>query len=201
MRLDRSEILCRRVLSKCKRDRESIWHRHQKGAESAPLASYQGLIYFFSWLLTIEWSYQTHCHHIHLKIIGLTVVLEWGAIAFSEKGLTRPQRRCPFRRNGLECESRKSRDNWSNRQVWPWDAEWSRAEANSVLPEELTGHCKHPHATTQEKTTHEHHQMVNIKIRLIIFFAVKDGEALVSKNKTSSWLWLRSWTPYCQIQT
>ena len=23
---------------------------------------------------------------------------------------------------------------------------------------------------------------------------------LVSKNKTGSWLWLRSWTPYCQIQ-
>ena len=23
----------------------------------------------------------------------------------------------------------------------------------------------------------------------------------VSKNTTGSWLWLRSWTPYCQIQT
>ena len=23
----------------------------------------------------------------------------------------------------------------------------------------------------------------------------------VSKNKMGSWLWLRSWTPYCQIQT
>ena len=23
----------------------------------------------------------------------------------------------------------------------------------------------------------------------------------VSKNKTGRWLWLRSWTPYCQIQT
>ena len=23
----------------------------------------------------------------------------------------------------------------------------------------------------------------------------------VSKKKTGSWLWLRSWTPYCQIQT
>ena len=38
---------------------------------------------------------------------------------------------------------------------------------------------------------------------LIIFFAAKDGEALYSqkKNKTGSWLWLRYWTPYCQIQT
>ena len=24
---------------------------------------------------------------------------------------------------------------------------------------------------------------------------------IVSKNKTRSWLWLRLWTPYCQIQT
>ena len=23
----------------------------------------------------------------------------------------------------------------------------------------------------------------------------------VSKNKTGSWLWRESWTPYCQIQT
>ena len=44
--------------------------------------------------------------------------------------------------------------------------------------------------------------MVNTKIRLIIFFAAKDGEALYSQqNKTGSWLWLRSWIPYCQIQT
>ena len=30
---------------------------------------------------------------------------------------------------------------------------------------------------------HEHHQMVNTKIRLIIFFAAKDGEALYSQQK------------------
>ena len=42
--------------------------------------------------------------------------------------------------------------------------------------------------------------MVNTKIRLIVFFAATDGEKL-SKNKTGSWLWLRSWTPYCQIHT
>ena len=36
---------------------------------------------------------------------------------------------------------------------------------------------------TEEKTTHGHHQMVNTKIRLIIFFAAKDGEALYSQQK------------------
>ena len=35
-RLDRSELLCNRVLLKYKRDRESFWHRHQKGTETVP---------------------------------------------------------------------------------------------------------------------------------------------------------------------
>ena len=36
---------------------------------------------------------------------------------------------------------------------------------------------------TKEDSTHEHHQMVNTKIRLIIFFAAKVGEALYSQQK------------------
>ena len=36
---------------------------------------------------------------------------------------------------------------------------------------------------TREDCIHGHHQMVNTKIRLIIFFAAKDGEALYSKQK------------------
>ena len=35
----------------------------------------------------------------------------------------------------------------------------------------------------RKETTHGHHQMVNTKIRLIIFFAAKDGEALYSQQK------------------
>ena len=35
---------------------------------------------------------------------------------------------------------------------------------------------------TRENSTHGHHKMVNIKIRLIIFFAAKDGEALYSQQ-------------------
>ena len=34
-----------------------------------------------------------------------------------------------------------------------------------------------------EYSTHGHHQMVNTKIKLIIFFAAKDGEALYSQQK------------------
>ena len=40
-RLDHSELLCNKVLLKYKRDRESFWHRHQKGAEGVPPASLQ----------------------------------------------------------------------------------------------------------------------------------------------------------------
>ena len=47
------------------------------------------------------------------------------------------------------------------------------------MPREHTGHSKHPLPTTQEKTTHGHHQIVNTKIRLIIFFVAKDEEAEV----------------------
>ena len=35
----------------------------------------------------------------------------------------------------------------------------------------------------REDSTHGHHQMVNTMIRLIIFFAAKDGEALYSQQK------------------
>ena len=34
-------------------------------------------------------------------------------------------------------QSRKSRNTWSNRQIWPWNMEWSRAKANRVLSREL----------------------------------------------------------------
>ena len=57
--------------------------------------------------------------------------------------------------------------------------ELSRAKANRVLSRVGTGHSKHPLPKTQEKTLH----MANTKIRLIIFFAAKDREALYSQQK------------------
>ena len=93
-----------------------------------------------------------------------------------------PPKRCPFIYRGLECKSRTSRNTWSNRHIWPWSTEWSRAKANRVWPREHTGHSKHPLPTTQD-STHGHHQMVNTEIRLSIFFAAKDGEALYSQQK------------------
>ena len=115
---------------------------------------------------------------------------------------TNIQKRCPFHHRRLECKSRKSRDTWSNRQVWPWSTKWSRAKMNRVLPRECNGQSKQPFPTTQEKALHGHHQMVNTEIKLIILFAAKDGEAQhCQQNKTRSWLWLRSRPPYLQIHT
>ena len=34
-----------------------------------------------------------------------------------------PKKRCPFHYRGLECKSRRSRNTWSNRQIWPWSTE------------------------------------------------------------------------------
>ena len=58
-----------------------------------------------------------------------------------------------FHYRELECKNRKSRNTWSNRQIWPWSTEWSRVKANRVLPRECTGCSKHL-PTTREKTLH-----------------------------------------------
>ena len=36
---------------------------------------------------------------------------------------TNTQKRCPFHYRGLACKSRKSRNTWRNRQIWPWNTE------------------------------------------------------------------------------
>ena len=116
---------------------------------------------------------------------------------------TNTQKRCPFHYRGLECKSRKSRNTWSNRQIWSWNMEWSRAKTDRVLPREHTGHSKHPLPTTQEKTLHMDITRCSTLKSDWLYSLQPEMEKLytVSKNKTGSWLWLRPWTPYCQIQT
>ena len=103
----------------------------------------------------------------------------------------------------MERKSRKSRATWSNRQIWPWNTEWSRAKNNRVLPRKCTGHSKRPLPTTQEKTLHMDNTRGSTLKSDWLYSLQPKMEKLytVSKNKTRSWLWLRPWTPYCQIQT
>ena len=135
-----------------------------------------------------------------IQVYAPRVTLLWRPTTPSR---TNTQKRCPFYYRGLECKSRKSRNTWSNRQNWPWSTEWSRAKANRVLPRESTGHSKHPLPTTQEKTLHMDITRWSTPKSDWLYSLQPKMEKLytVSKNKTRSWLWLRPWTPYCQIQT
>ena len=103
----------------------------------------------------------------------------------------------------MECKSRKSRNTWGNMQVWPWSTEWSGAKTNRVLPRERTSHSKHQLPTTQEKTLHMDITRWSTPKSDWLYSLQPKMEKLYigNKNKTGSWLWLRSWTPYCQIQT
>ena len=96
-----------------------------------------------------------------------------------------------------------NQDTWSNRQVWPWSTKWNRENANRVLPREPTGHSKRPCPTTKETTLYmDMIRWAILKSNWLYSLQLKlEKLYTVSKNKTCSCLWLRSWTPYCQIQT
>ena len=84
---------------------------------------------------------------------------------------------------GLECKSRKSRNTWSNGQFGLGVQNEGRQRLiefcqDNALVIENTLFQQH-----RDDFTHGHHKMVNTEIRLIIFFAVKDGEALYSQQK------------------
>ena len=116
---------------------------------------------------------------------------------------TTTQKICLFHYRGLECKSRKSRNTWSNRQIWPWSTESSRAKANRLLPREITDHGKHPLPTTQEKTLHmDITRWSTPKSDWLYSLQPKvEKPHTVSKNKIWNWLWLRPSAPYCKIQT
>ena len=71
-----------------------------------------------------------------------------------------------------------------------------------VLPRECTSQSKHPLPTTQQMILQVDITRWSIlKSDSLYTLQPKMKLYIVSKNKTGSWLWLRSWTPYCQIQT
>ena len=93
------------------------------------------------------------------------------------------QKRCPFHYRGLECKSRKPRNTWSIRQI----GLRVQNEAGQRLVEFYQENAlviQTPSSNNRrEESIHGHHQMVDTEIRLIIFFAAKDGEALYSQQK------------------
>ena len=79
--------------------------------------------------------------------------------------------------------------------VW---ATYSVSTVHAILPREHTGHSKHPHPTTKEMAIT---RWSTLKSDGLHSLQPKMDLYTLSKNKTRSWLWLRSWTPYCKIQT
>ena len=66
-------------------------------------------------------------------------------------GLT-PKRNVLFITGDRNAKVGSQEITWSNRQIRPWNAEWSREKASRVLWREHTGHSKYHLPTTQEKT-------------------------------------------------
>ena len=61
---------------------------------------------------------------------------------------------------------------------------WNEAGQRLSVPKRTDWSLQTPSfKNTREDSTHGHHQMVNTEIRLIIFFAAKDEEALYSQQK------------------
>ena len=111
-----------------------------------------------------------------------------------------PKKWCSFHHRGLECRNRKSRDTWVT-------GKFAHGVQNET-GQRLTEFC-HENALVIANTFFQHkddstrrpHQMINTKIRLIIFFATKDWRSSIQWAKTRLGAeWLRSWTLYCQIQ-
>ena len=60
---------------------------------------------------------------VYVLISNAEAEVEWFYEDLQDLLELTPQKRCSFHYRGLECKSRKSRSTWSNRQIWPWNAE------------------------------------------------------------------------------
>ena len=68
-------------------------------------------------------------------------------------------------------------------QIWPWSTKQAGQRLTEFWQENSLVMANTLFNNTREDSTHGHHQMVNTEIRLIIFFAAKDGEATYSQQK------------------
>ena len=153
--------------------------------------------------------------HFHGKTFNITVIQVYALTRNAEEAeiecfyeelqvllkLT-PKKRFPFHYRELECKSRKSRNIWNNRQIWPWSTEWIKVTANRVLQENalviantlFQHHQRRLYTWTSPDGQHQYHWLYSLQPKMEKLYTV-------IKNMTRSWPWLRSWTLYCKIQT
>ena len=114
---------------------------------------------------------------------------------------TNTQKWCPFHYRGLECKSMKSRNTWVTGKFG--------LRVQNEAGQRLIEFCQE-NAPVIANTLFQQHKTLQMDItRWLIpksdwlYTLQPKMEKLytVSKNKPGSWLWLRSWTPYCKIKT
>ena len=81
------------------------------------------------------------------------------------------------------AKSRKSIDTWSNRRFGLGVQNEAGQRLIELCQENALVTANTLFQQHKRRLTHGHYQMVNTKIRLVIFFAAKDGEALYSQQK------------------
>ena len=108
-----------------------------------------------------------------------------------------PKKGCPFHHRWLECKSRKSRGTWNNRHIWPRSTEWCRANTEFCQENPLV--IANPLFQQHEKTIHIDITRWSI-LKSDWLYSLQPKMEKLYKNKTGSWLRLRSWAPYCKIQ-
>ena len=91
---------------------------------------------------------------------------------------TDTQKTCPFHYRGLECKSRKSKYTWSNKQIG--------LGVQNKAGQRLIEFCQENALVIANTLLQQHKRRLHMdirEIRLIILFAVKDGEALYSQQE------------------
>ena len=115
---------------------------------------------------------------------------------------TNPQKGCPFHYRGLECKVGSQETPGLTGKFGLGVQKEARQrliefcqENALVIPNTLfQQHKRRLYTWTSPDGQHQNQSDY-------ILCSQRWRNFIVSKNKTRSWLWLRSWTPYCQIQT
>ena len=105
---------------------------------------------------------------------------------------------------GLECKSRKSRNTWSNRQIWPWNTEWSRAKLIEFCQENALVMANTLFQQQEKTLPMDITRWSTLKSEWLYSLQPK-MEKLYTGSKSKiytvwSCLWLRSSASYCKIQ-
>ena len=92
-------------------------------------------------------------------------------------------KRCPFHYRRLECKSISQEIPGVTDKFGLGVQNEAGQRLTELLQENTLVIANTPCNNIKEDSTHGHHQMISTEIRLIIFFAAKDGEALYSQQK------------------